>query len=152
MVKPGRSTISTTSLATVIASGLPPNVLPCVPHGHAGGRSFGREAGGDRKAVPQALGARQNVGSDAGPLIGGQMPRPANACLDFIQDQQEAMTVAQCPDLDEAFCRKRSNAAFSLNRFDQDARRLDAARGLQRLKIAEGHMVESADRQPKTLR
>jgi hypothetical protein len=76
---------------------------------------------------------------------------PANTCLDFIQDQQEAMTVAQCPDLDEAFCRKRSNAAFSLNRFDQDAGRLDAARGLQSLKIAKGHMVEPADRRPKSL-
>ena len=107
------------------AIGLPPNVAACMPGPQAGGdlgRGQQRRAG---DAAAQALGQRHDVGLDAEVLIGEPLARAAAAGLHFVEDQQQARArrpICRSP------CKKaggrNADAAFALDRLDQDRARL----------------------------
>ncbi len=88
-------------------------------------RLFGRQAGAQREAAADALGDRHDVRRDARPFIGEELAGAADAALDLVEDQQQAVLVAE---LRAAPCRNafgdRADAALALDRLDQDRRRL----------------------------
>ena len=61
------------------------------------------------------------------------------------------MPVAEFAQAAQALRRHRADAALALQRFDQDARGLRADRRLQRLVVAEGHLVETLDLRTEAL-
>ena len=63
--------------------------------GHAGRGARGGEAGADREAAAQPLGDGGDVGRDARLLAGEQRAGAAHAGLDLVEDQQQAVLVAQ---------------------------------------------------------
>ena len=63
--------------------------------GHALAGFLGGEERADRKAAAERLGERHDVGRNAGPLIGEQLAGAAHAALHLVEDQQQAVLVAQ---------------------------------------------------------
>ena len=117
---PVASITSSTALATAMASGLPPKVLPWLPaRQRAGGLLLG-EARADGKAAAQPLGRRHDVGLDAGPFMGEELAGAAHAALDLVEEQQQAVFVADGAQALQIFARGRAQAAFALHRLDQD--------------------------------
>ena len=112
-----------------MASGLPPKVEPCVPavmplRGLGGG-----EAGAERKSAAERLGERHDVGGDAGALVGEQLAGAADAGLHLVEDQQQAVLVAELAQRAQELGRHDAHAAFAHDRLDQDraGRRPDRA-------------------------
>ena len=91
---------------------------------HALGGLGGREAGAEREAAADALGDRHDVGRDAGPLIGEQFAGAADAGLDLVEDQQQAVLVAELAQRRAGTAASTTrDAALALDRLDQDRRR-----------------------------
>ena len=103
---------------------------------------FGGKAGSDRKAAADALGDRHDVGRDAILFMREQRAGAGNAALHFIEDQHQAMCVAQVAQALQKFLRRRADAAFTLDGFDEDAadRRVDG--GLDGVEIVERQHME----------
>ena len=120
------SITSSTALPTAIASGLPPKVEPCVPAVMPLAASLGGETGADRKAAAERLGDRHDVGRHAGMLIGEQLAGAAHAALHFVEDQQQAVLVAELAQARAGSVRHDAHAAFALHRLDQDRGRSPA--------------------------
>ena len=108
--------------------------------------SRGREAGAERKAAAEPLGQRHDVGRDAGPLVGEQLAGAAHAGLHLVEDQQQAVLVAELAQRAEERRRDDAHAALALDRLDQDGGGLGPDRALDRFEIAERHLVEAVDR------
>jgi hypothetical protein len=124
-------------LPTAIASGFPPKVVPCVP-------GFSRcEAGAHWKAAADALGDGHDVGPDAGPFMGEELARTPDAGLNLVEDQKQAVLVAELPKRAQPLGRDGAHTAFALHRLDHDRARLRPDRRLQRLDIVERHLVEA---------
>ena len=62
---------------------------------HALAGILGGEERADRKAAAKRLGERHHVGLDAGALVGEQLAGAAHAGLHLVEDQQQAVLVAQ---------------------------------------------------------
>jgi hypothetical protein len=62
---------------------------------HAGGGLCGGKAGAEREAAADALGDRHDVGRDARPFMGEELAGAADAGLDLVEDQQQAVFVAE---------------------------------------------------------
>src|SRR5262249_39309517 len=93
--KPGARTISSTALPAAIASGLAPKVEPWVPAlpplaGFGGGEPSPR---GDPPA--DGFGDAHHIGSNAAALVGEQATSSPDASLNFVEDEQEAMLIAE---------------------------------------------------------
>ena len=56
---------------------------------------FGGQAGAEREAATDALGHRHDVGRDTRPFMGKQLAGAPDAALDLVEDQQQAMFVAE---------------------------------------------------------
>ena len=138
--------MSSTALPTAMASGLPPKVEPWVPARHALGRLGGGQAGAEREAAADALGERHDVGRDARPLIGEELAGAADAGLHLVEDQQQAVLVAERAELAQELAGDQADAALALDRLDHDRRRLRPDRRLDRLEVAERHLVEALRR------
>ena len=143
--KPSSSITSSVALPAAIASGLPPKVEPCVPGVMPLPASLVDEEGADRESAAERLGERHDVGLDAGTLIGEQLAGAAHAALHLVEDQQQAVLVAQRAQAAQEMVLRHAHATLALDRLDQDRGGLRADRLLHRLEIAERHLVEAFD-------
>ena len=114
--------------------------------GHALARFRRRQAGADRKAAAERLGQRHDVGRDAGVLIGEHVAGAADAGLYFVENQQQAVVVAQLAQRAQECMRHHPHAAFAHDRLDHDGGGIRANRLFGRFKIGERHLVETLDR------
>ena len=115
--------VSSVAMPARAAIGLPPNVAACMPGRRLGAISAVVEQGRARDAAAEALGERHDVGRDAEVLIGEPLAGPAAAGLHFVEDQQQVVLVGQLAQLGEEAVGRDADAAFALNRLDQDRRR-----------------------------
>src|SRR5690606_24292508 len=118
---------------------------------HAGGRLFGGEAGAYWEAAADALGDGHDVRLDRRPLIGEQLAGAADAGLHLVENEQEAMAVGQRAQLFEERRGEGADATLALHRLEQDRGRLRPDRGLDRLDVAERHLVEAIDLRPEAV-
>ena len=81
---------------------------------------FDGDDGAEREAATDALGQRHDVGRHAVLLIGEQVARAAHARLHLVEDQHEAVLVAQLAKFLEEPDRRNADAAFAHDRLDQD--------------------------------
>ena len=81
-----------------------------------------RDHRADRQARAQALGQRHDVGLHAPVLAGEHAAGAADARLHFVEDQQDAVLVAQRAQAGEEAVGRHDVAAFALDRLDQDRR------------------------------
>ena len=119
--------------------------------GHGGSSGGGGEAGADREPAAQTLGDGRDVGTHAGLFAGEQRPRAAHAGLDLVEDQEQAMLVAQGAEPLQALGRHRADAAFPLDRLDHDGAGRGADGGVQRLVVAERNDVEPGQQRVESL-
>ena len=115
------------------------------PGGHPLGRLAGRQARADGEAAAQRLGERHDVGRNAGTLVGEQLAGAPHAGLHLVEDQQQAMLVAQLAQRLEERRLDDAHAALAHDRLDQNRRGLGADRAFGRVEIAERHLIEAVD-------
>ena len=82
-------------------------------------------------------------------FAGEELAGAADAALDFVEHQQQPARVAKRPQPRQKRRRKDAQPAFSLNRFEQDARRFLRDRRLDGVKIAERDLIEALDGRPE---
>ncbi len=116
---------------------------------HAACRVFGRKAGAQREAAANALRNSHDVGRDAGPFVGKQLAGAPDAGLDLVEDQQQAVLVAQLPERPHEFPGCQPQTALALHRLDEDRSRCIGDCRLQGVEVAERHLVEAADLRPE---
>ena len=75
------------------------------------------------KPPPSALATAMMSGVDAGALIGEQVAGAADAGLHLVEDQQQAVLVAQLAQAAQEARRRHAHAALALDRLDQDGAR-----------------------------
>ena len=75
---------------------------------HAPGGLGRGEAGAHREAAADALGHRHDVGRHAGPFIGEELAGAADAGLDLVEDQEQAVLVAEAAQFAQEGVRDRA--------------------------------------------
>ena len=141
--KPSASTTSSTALPTAMASGLPPKVVPWMPVRHAVGGSRGGEARAHREAAADALGDRRDVGRDARPFMREELAGAADAALDLVEDQEQAVLVAELAQALQRLRREDAHAALALHGLEQDRRGLGSDQLFGGVDVVEGDLVEA---------
>ena len=81
-----------------------------------------RDHRAQRQPARDAFRGSEDVGRDAKMLGGPHLAGTAHAALHFVEDQQDAVTIGQAPQLFEENLRRNQIAAFALDRLDDDAR------------------------------
>ena len=144
--KPGASTTSSTALPTAMASGLPPKVVPCVPTRHAlGGLAVARQAPSG-KPPPMPLAIAMMSGVTPGPLVGEELAGAADAGLHLVEDQQQAVLVAELRASAQAAARR--NGRMPPSPWIGSIRIAPVSgpiAAFERLEVAERHLVEAFD-------
>ena len=124
--KPGASITSSTALAALIASGLPPKVEPWVPAVMPFAASVVARHAPTGKPPPSALASAMMSGVNADALIGEQFAGAAHAGLHLVEHQQQAVLVAQFAQRPQERRLDDAHAALAHDRLDQDRRGLVA--------------------------
>ena len=106
----------------------------------------GGKAGADREAAAERLRQRHDVGRHAGALVSEDLAGAAHAALHLVEDQQQAVLVAQFAQGFEELRRRCAHTALALHGLDHDRRGLRADRLLHRIEVAERDLVEALDR------
>src|SRR5207247_7806239 len=83
-----------------------------------------RDERADRHAAAEALRREPNVGLDALVLAGEHASGPPDAALDLVAHEQDAVAVAQLAQCLEVSGRWHDIAALTLDRLDEDGRRV----------------------------
>jgi len=96
---------------------------PMCARGHARGCIFGGEHRAKGKSTANAFGHHHDVRRNPGPFMGKKLTRTSNPALHLIQDQKNAVFVTQFSHALEAGIWQWSDAAFALNRFENDGGR-----------------------------
>ncbi len=101
----------------------------------------GRQDGADRHARAEALRERDEVGRHADALCERECARPADAGLHLVEDQLDAVLIAQTPQLDEVRVRRNRHPGHALDRLEDNGGdvvifRQDVGHGIG---VAEGH-------------
>ena len=112
---------SSTALPAAQASGLPPNVVPCVPGFSALANCFLGQHGAEREAAADALRRRHDVGRDAGPFMREQLAGAAHAGLHLVHAEDDAVLVAYRAQIAQELHVGGTHAALALDRLDDDA-------------------------------
>src|ERR1700677_3292024 len=105
----------------------------------------GREASRHRKARADTLRGGENIGINAAVLIGKEAPGAADAGLHFVEDQEEAMPIADLAQTAQERGRDNAHPALALDRLDHDHARLRPDRRLDRLEVGQRNLVEAVD-------
>src|SRR6185312_2523537 len=100
----------------------------------------------DRKTAAQRFRERHDVGLDAASLISEQFACTPDAGLYFIEDQQQAVLIAELAQSAQERRRDDAHPTFPLNRFNQDRGRRRADRTFDRIEVSERHLIETIDR------
>ncbi len=88
---------------------------------HADRRLLGRHEGADREAAAHALGDRRDIGLHARPVVAPQLAGAAETRVDLVVEQQQAELVADRAQVLQELRGRGADAAFALDRLDQDA-------------------------------
>ena len=67
------------------------------PRRHRRRHGLGGQAGADREAAAERLGRGQDIGGDAGPLMGEQLAGAAHAALHLVEHEDQAELVGGLP-------------------------------------------------------
>ena len=119
---------------------------------HALGGLVGGEHRADREAAAETLGQRHDVGRHADLLVAEHLAEPADAGLHLVEGEQQAVLVAELAQVAEELRRRRAHAALALHRLDEDAGGLGRDGALERLEVAERHLVEALQRPGRSRR
>src|SRR3546814_2899101 len=84
---------------------------------------FGGEAGTQRKSAANTLGRRQDVGLDAILLVSIERAGSRDPALHLVENQHQIMLVGKVAQTAHECLGGRTNAAFALDRLDQEADR-----------------------------
>ena len=84
-------------------------------------------------------------------LVSEEAPRPADARLDLIENQEETVAVADVAQAPEERGRDHPDAALALDRLDHDRAGSRPDRGLDRGEIGDRDLVEPVDLRPETV-
>ena len=144
--------MSRTALPTAMASGLPPKVEPWVPGVMPLAASAVARQAPSGKPPPMPLASAMMSGVDARPFIGEELAGAADAGLHLVEDEQQAVLVAERAELAQELAGDEADAALALDRLDHDRRGLGPDRRLDRLEVAERHLVEALGGGPKPSR
>src|SRR5690606_39200630 len=117
---------------------------------HALGSLVGRQAGTHGEAAAYALGNRHHVRLDRRAFLGKEPARAADAALDLVENQQDAVVVAELAQLAHRLQWEFTYAALALDRLDKDGRRLRRDRLFGGFHVVEGNLVEALDLRPET--
>src|SRR6266511_6032728 len=101
-----------------------------------------RQGRADRHAPREGLRQREEVGLDAPPFDGEQSARAAHARLDLVEDQECTRAVADLAGGRQVFRRRDMDAAFALDRLEEDGGRVLIDGAAQRVDVVEGHVHE----------
>ena len=133
------------------ASGLPPKVAACVP-GFSFSATSGRAIRPPHATPPaSALASVTTSGSTLPVLIGEPRAGAAHAGLHFVEDQQQLVLVGQLAQPFEVAGRRQVDAAFALDRLDQDGAGLVVDQLGDRVEIAERGVAEARQQRLEAL-
>ena len=93
----------------------PRRATPATRHPSVGAADAGRK----RKAAGQRFAEANHIGNHAAVFAGEPFSGAAEAGVNFVEDQQRAVFVAQFAEQRQKFRRRNVDAAARLNRFDQ---------------------------------
>ena len=119
---------------------------------HGGADRLRGEAGADRKAAAKSLGRRHDVRGDARPFMREQAPGAAHAALHLVEQEQDAVLVAQGPQVPQERPGDLAHAALAHDRLDHDTGGLLPDDGIHGADISGSDLVEALDRGPKPSR
>ena len=91
-----------------------------MPGPRSAGHVLCGQHGADRRAAGEGLGQGHDVRLDSFLLIGQEAAGSAAADLDFIEDQQQIVLIAELPYRLEIAGRRYVDAPFTLDRFEHD--------------------------------
>src|SRR5262249_18061426 len=80
----------------------------------------GGEGCPQRESAADGLGDAHHIGSNAAALVGEEATSSPDARLDFVEDEQEAMLIAEFTQATQKWRRRHPYAAFALDRLDQN--------------------------------
>ena len=106
------------------------------------GEVLGQESA-DGHTSAQPLGQRHDVGLDVEGLVSEQRPQAAQARLDLVEDQQQALLVAPRPHPFQVAGRRYVDSALALNGLQHDRHRSIGGRGLDGVDVVVVHVGES---------
>jgi hypothetical protein len=92
-----------------------------VPTDHPRRGFLGGEAGAHREAAADPLGRGEDVGLDAVMLVGVEPAGAGDPALHLVEHQHQVALVAEAPQALHEFGAGRADAAFALDRLDQEA-------------------------------
>jgi len=115
------------------------------------GKRLPREQAAARDAAGEGLRQRERIGNDAEFLERVPRTRPAHAGLHLVEDQHQALLVRERSQSLEEPVGRQIDAAFALDRLDQNRRRLGVDELLDRLEIAERSVSEAREHRFETV-
>src|SRR5690606_24284343 len=104
----------------------------------------------DGNAVAQTFRQRDDVGRNAAPFVREELSGATDAALHFVEDEEYSVLVAQRADGAQVLIIGRTNAAFALNRFENDGRGLLVDDAGKRFDVVERNVVKTFRHRAKT--
>ena len=128
--------------ATAQASGLPPNVLPCVARG-SGPCAVPPSDRAHRQAAANGFRQRDDIGHDAGMLEAEPLAGAPEAGLNLVDDEHGASGIAAFAQRLQVLACGGMHAALALNGFDHDSGCVFCDRRLRRRDVIESDMLDA---------
>ncbi len=114
-------------------------------HGHAFGRFRRRQTRAHRITGADTLRDRHDVRRHVRPFMGKKLARAADTRLDLVEDEKHAVLVADAAQAAQEFVRHGTDAAFALDRFNQDRRGLLGDGTFDLFQIEMLHLIKTFD-------